>query len=499
MEKTSTRLKREKIYFFAKRATIYSSFLVFVFGILPYIQDYAAGRIYWGLVYCLYLMGIFYLVGREVDHRLKIYFRTNSSIDRMFYRVISGYLISGLIAYLFSFIPFKFHDPVFWIFWATWGILYSWPTRAKVLKEPFLKQVSEFRYLDKFEKLLVFLCTLLVLISIPLFQEVHSLDVFVLNRDPEKFLHPVFWKSVDFLFHPVSVMGIAKTTTWFMFVYFMSCISLLLSSYCLLRFFFNRRLSLLGIFSIISSWGLVLIFESDPIYGALISSFSVLWLWGLLWAMRSATYRSGLFMGLLSAYGYILYVGNLPFFFIAMALGWFVLFKEKTTWFKKQFIKYNLLGASVLLLLAPWEQREFPLRFHLSKANLLQQWDYNFFHKDFYVLSVLGLLLIIVFSFNFKSFADRFNVYNRELFGKLLYCLSALVGVSLICAPQNISYINTLWMMTFLSLVPLEWLFQAVRRLRSKSNIIYGIYIVICLLDSRIEGRIKNIVKFLDF
>ena len=105
MEKTSARLKREKILFFAKRSTIYSSFLVFVFGILPYIQDYAAGRIYWGLIYCLYLMGMFYLIGREVDHRLKIYFRTNSSIDRMFYQLEkSGILdqIRGLVLGSFS-------------------------------------------------------------------------------------------------------------------------------------------------------------------------------------------------------------------------------------------------------------------------------------------------------------------------------------------------------------------------------------------------------------
>lgn len=499
MEKSSKRLKKEKILFFAKRATIYSSFLLFIFSVLPVIQDYAAGRIYFSLIYCLYLLGMFYLVGREVDHRLKIYFRTNSSIDRMFYRIISGYLISGLIAFLFSFFPFAAHDYFFWSFWAIWGLLYCWPTRAKVLKEPFLKQISEFRYLDKFEKLLVFLCAVLVFISIPLFQEVYSLDVFILNRDPEKYLHPVFWKSVDFLFHPVSSMGLVKTTTWFLFIYFLSTTSLLIGSYCVLRFFFNRRLSLLGIFSIMSSWGLVLIFENEPIYGALISSFSILWIWGLLWAMRSATYRSGLFTGLLGSYGYILFIGNLPFYFATLILGWFVLFDNKTSWFKKQFLKYNLLGALVLLTLIPWEVREFPLAFHLSKANFLQQWDYNFFHKDFYILSLLGLLLIGVFSLNIKNFGNRFNIYNQDLFGKFIYSLSVLIGISLIIAPQNISYLNTLWLMTFVTLVPLEWLFQAVRRLRSKSNMIYGIYIVICLLDSRIEGRIKNIVKFLDF
>ena len=499
MEKSSKRLQREKTIFFAKRAATYSSFLLFIFTVLPQLQDYAAGRIYWSLIYCLYLVGMFYLVGREVDHRLKIYYRTNSSIDRMFYRIVSGYLISGLLAFIFSYLPFALHDYAFWGFWTIWGVIYSWPTRAKVLKEPFLKQVSEFRYLDKFEKLVVFLCVFLLLISIPLFQEVYSLDVFVLNRDPEKYLHPVFWKSVDFLFHPVSTMGIVKTTTWFMFVYFISINCLLIASYCLLRFFFNRRLSLLGIFSIMSSWGLVLILEKDPIYGALIASFSILWIWGLLWTMRSATYRSGLFMGLLGAYGYILFVGNIPFYFASLVLGWFVLFDNKTSWFKKQFLKYNLLGALILLVLIPFDGREFPLAFNLHKALFLEQWDYNFFHKDFYILAVLGVILVGVFSFNIKNLGNRFNIYNKDLFGKFLYCLSTLVCLSFAISPQNVSYINSLWIMAFISLVPLEWLFQAIRRLRSRSNLVYGIYIVICLLDSRIEGRIKNIVKFLDF
>jgi len=42
----------------------------------------------------------------------------------------------------------------------------------------------------------------------------------------------------------------------------------------------------------------------------------------------------------------------------------------------------------------------------------------------------------------------------------------------------------------------LEVLFQKIHRMRSQRNMIYLIYIIICLLDSHIEGRIKIWLNF---
>jgi hypothetical protein len=51
------------------------------------------------------MVGQWYLLGKEIDHRLKIYFRANSSIDRILYRLFSGCDIMMLIFNLFSLLP----------------------------------------------------------------------------------------------------------------------------------------------------------------------------------------------------------------------------------------------------------------------------------------------------------------------------------------------------------------------------------------------------------
>lgn len=464
---------------------------------LPQVRDYSLGRISFGMIYSFYFLGFFYLVGKEVDYRLKIYFRSNSSLDRLFYRFFSGFFVSMIVVSFLSLFPAQIQKVYFWLFWVLAGFLYIWPTRAKVLKEPFLKEVSEFKYLDNFEKLLVVLCAVLAFISIPPFQEIYDVKLFWNHYDSSEIIHPFFHSILNFLYIPVQGMGSILTTSWHMFFYFMTYFTLLLGGYCFFRFFFNRRLSLLGVFSIATSWPVVIIWEHYSLLGGFVASFSLLWFWSVLWMNRSSTYRSGLFIGLLSCYGYMLFNGNLPFYLLSILLAWFLFFRGKTLWFKKQFLRYSLLGFIVLINLVIFDKRGFTGFFPFELGRFFSQWSYNFTHKDFYILSVLGLLVILFFSLNIKGFADKFHIYNRELFGKLLISFLGFTFISLIFSTQGLSYINSIWMMAFVSLVPLEWLFQATRRLRSKSNLIYGIYIVICLMDSRIEGRIKNLVKFI--
>ena len=54
---------------------------------------------------------------------------------------------------------------------------------------------------------------------------------------------------------------------------------------------------------------------------------------------------------------------------------------------------------------------------------------------------------------------------------------------------------GTMWVLAFLSLIPLELIFQSLSRVRSRRNMIYLIYILICLLDSHFEGRVKLFIK----
>jgi hypothetical protein len=53
-----------------------------------------------------------------------------------------------------------------------------------------------------------------------------------------------------------------------------------------------------------------------------------------------------------------------------------------------------------------------------------------------------------------------------------------------------------MWFVVFLSILPLEWIFQTISRLRSRRNMIYLVYILVCLLDSHFEGRVRMVFDF---
>ena len=47
------------------------------------------------LVYLIFMIGQWYLLGKEIDHRLKIYYRVNSSMDRTVYRIFTGSMVDA--------------------------------------------------------------------------------------------------------------------------------------------------------------------------------------------------------------------------------------------------------------------------------------------------------------------------------------------------------------------------------------------------------------------
>jgi hypothetical protein len=53
-----------------------------------------------------------------------------------------------------------------------------------------------------------------------------------------------------------------------------------------------------------------------------------------------------------------------------------------------------------------------------------------------------------------------------------------------------------MWFVVFLSVLPLEWIFQSISRLRSRRNFIYLVYVLVCLLDSHFEGRLRILYNF---
>ena len=71
-----------------------------------------------------------------------------------------------------------------------------------------------------------------------------------------------------------------------------------------------------------------------------------------------------------------------------------------------------------------------------------------------------------------------------------------LVLVGLFLEKNLLRGFGLMWILPFLGLIPLEWIFQVISRSRSKRNIIYVVYVLVCLLDSHFEGRVRITAKF---
>ena len=79
-----------KSKFFILRVLSYLSFLMIPI-LSPHVAGFPAGlQGFLVTLYVLFILSQWFLLGKEIDHRLKIYFRVNSSIDRVVYRLFLG-------------------------------------------------------------------------------------------------------------------------------------------------------------------------------------------------------------------------------------------------------------------------------------------------------------------------------------------------------------------------------------------------------------------------
>ena len=124
-----------KYKFFLNRIVTYFSFLLLPVLIQKTEQLALFTQSLILLVYILFLGSQWYLFGKELDHRLKIYYKANSSLERIIYRVLLGNIGLILLFNIFSLLPSAFLGGVFWGFFICLGIFYSWPTRGKIIEE----------------------------------------------------------------------------------------------------------------------------------------------------------------------------------------------------------------------------------------------------------------------------------------------------------------------------------------------------------------------------
>ncbi|HXH31713.1 MAG TPA: hypothetical protein VNJ01_12940 [Bacteriovoracaceae bacterium] len=485
----------EKSKFFVNRILIYFSFLLLPVWIQKTQSLNLAMQSLLMFAYLVFMAGQWYLLGKEIDHRLKIYFRANSTIDRILYRVVIGNAAMMVLFNLMSFIPESIVRHFFWGYFVIVGLFYSWPTRGKIIEESVLTQFTEYKYLDAFEKVVLFLTLAMFFTSLPNFPFLSNLETFKLIVDPEEKMNVQFWSYLHMNFYPFRKFPHLVNLGWNMHLYFISFSLYLLAFYGILRFFISRRLSILGLFALVSTWSFSLFLRKD-LYSCATTTFSVLWVWSILWCIKSSTYRSGLMFGLLCYSGVVLNYNFIFLFPVGLGLLYFSFLKESTDWYRSQFVKYTTLGMFLILVTLI---THIDLRFFDFAMSFKQLWKYLVVvlnRKAFYALSVVGVLSLVVMLYRPKLRIVGTLMIDFIRLRELIILIFCLLSLSLIVEKDLTRNFGFLWFIVFLCILPLEWIFQTISRQRSRRNFIYVVYVLLCLLDSHFEGRVRILYNF---
>ena len=483
-----------KSKFFLYRGVSYFSFLLIPILIPKALELQNGWLLAMMYLYIGFLLSQWFLLGKEVDHRLKIFYRLNSSTDRIAYRLLLGMFVIILFFNLLALLPSKWIYNCFWAFWISLGLFYSWPTRGKIIKESMSSNFNEFKHLDRFEKTLVALICILFVVSqpeLPTFSSINSLKLFF---DPQEKIGNHFWNFLTVSYYPFKKYPEFLRLAWSTHMYTVNMGMYLLVLYALMRYFVSRRLSLLGIFAALSTWGWSKILSFDHA-AALVTTYSLLWVWSMLWVVKSTTYRTGLFLGLISYWGSLLHP-SLSFLAIAQALLVDRIFlKEKTKWYRRQVLKYASFGYALcaIVLLSEGEAlRDFG--WHMT--SVFESGWFAFTRKAFFSLAPVGVAVIATKLLIKKSGHHPWRLNGDiEPYKQIFISWIVVVAFSLTLTPIMGIDFSSVWPLVILSVLPLELLFQTISRLRSSRNMIYLIYILICLLDSHFEGRVKIFLR----
>jgi hypothetical protein len=489
----SSNIFKLKWKFFTFRVVSYFSFLLIPVYVQKDLHVNPAGMGLMMTLYILFIVSQWFLLGKEIDHRLKIYFRVNSSIDRVVYRLLLGMFFFILLFNLINLLDSKWVYNSYWITWALLGLFYSWPTRGKIIQESVSSSFGEFRFLDNFEKTLVGLILLMFVFSLPDLPPLVNIEMLKLYFDPLEKIGNPFWNFLLINYYPFKGYPELFRLAWSLHFYIVGMGLFLLVFYAFLRFFVARRLSLLGVFALISSWSFSKTLTTN-IEFSMLTTYSLVWVWTLLWVTKSSTYRAGLFMGLVSFWGTLLNPSFAILVFFQTGFLIFVFLKDRTLWFKRQLLKYALFGVilTILRLLSHTDLLE-PL--HGMDLGFLKHAAQEIDRKGFFILGIFGLVLALVKYYRPKMvFFNEFQL-ERESVSIFLVSISIYIIFSLFWDDSLVTGFGMMWPLAFLSLIPLEILFQSLSRMRSRRNMIYLIYILICLLDSHFEGRVKVFLK----
>ncbi|HLE11866.1 MAG TPA: hypothetical protein VI754_11490 [Bacteriovoracaceae bacterium] len=479
--------------FFLIRAFIYTSFLLIPTLLQTELNLHPFTQSAMMIFYIIFMIGQWFLLGKEVDHRFNIFFLANSSFDRVVYRLVLGMAVMAIYFNVIDYLPAKWTSNLFWLTWVVLGTFYSWPTRGKIIQETVTAYFSEFKFLDRFEKTLLILIITTFFISLPELPSLTNPDALKMFFDPLEKISAQFWIFLDVNYLPFKKYPSLFRLGWSMHFYFVGLGMFLVTTYALLRYFVSRRLSILGIFALVSSWPYTKLLAANS-GASLLTTYSVLWIWSLIWLTRSSSYRVGLYWGLMFFWGVLINHAWAWLAIFQLILTYFFFLPGKTDWFKRQLLRYAIPGLLLSFFVA---------YFNRSAFNLSNVIDANYFSalikimnkKAFFSIAYLGLpLLIAKLIWSNRQFFRQINIDTKRI-QQLFILLLILFIYSLTIDSYLLKGFSILWPTVLFSLVPLEILFQSISRLRSGRNMIYLIYIIICLLDSHLEVRLKVLLR----
>ncbi len=484
---------RAKFKFFLNRAIVYFAFLLVPVWTQKCIEMDLGTQSLTMLLYMAFMAGQWFLLGKEIDYRLKIYFRVNSSVDRIIYRLLLGMAVLIIYFNLLFLLPTEIIKHFFWGTWISLGLFYSWPTRGKIIKESVTTHLGEFTHLDSFEKTLLFLIIILFIVSIPQLGTFDSIDAVKFNLDPSGKISDQLWNFLYINYFPFKKFPRLFSMAFNLHVYVVFMGTFLLSFYALLRFIVCRRLALLGVFSLLSSWAF-----AQFIYASLAlvlpTTFSVIWIWSLLWVVKSATYRSGLFLGIIIYIGTLLHASYFLLLIPHFVSVYYLFLRDKTSWYKKQLLKYTAFGVGMAILTLLLEKFNMG-DFYKLDFGYFSELAYLVGRKAFFSLSFFGVLVLPLFLVKrgYKLFSEI--KIQQSSFQIVVFSFASLIIFSLFFDSYVVRSFSGMVLLATLSLIPIEILFQTLSKLRSSRNMIYLIYILVCLLDSHFEGRVKVFFK----
>jgi hypothetical protein len=471
-----------KILFFQKKLLFFFFPIFFPYFLTQFLPINFETLLICFIPYFVYLMWNWVLIGKEVGHRLKIYTRANSGMERVTERLVLGVSIIVVVSSFLSLLQNHLQNKALMVLWIIWGVWNSWPTRKKLFEAKISSEFGEFKFLDGFERTVLALFLIFFFVSIPELPTFRGMDAMRLYIDPLDNIHIQFWKFLNFSLAPFRIFGAIKLKILGLFSYLLSFTLCFLALYSLFRYQFSRRLSLLGLLAFISTWSFSLILE-DSFSFCFSTTVTILWIWSTMWAINSFSYRSGFVVGLVQ-YCLVLispqafFLGLFQFPLIAYYFRTF-----KSVWYLKQFLKYSLFGvlASFLTYLTH-NNNELSLSF-FELQDFLAEVSKIFFRKSLYLISLLGIVILM--------FKKNLNKEMREII--LTWFVFFLASIFIY--PHWLDGFTVVFTLVFLSLIPLDEIFQNLNNMRSRRNLIFGIYILICLLDSHLEGRVKIALK----